>query len=100
MELTQNYDIGIIERIKRERAFAEALLDEVDETSENKDYSVTQELLRVLIIGTIGFGRLSHALSMTSEKLQELLESATPPAPGQMSSITKALKLALGVAAS
>ncbi len=100
MELTQNYDIGIIERIKSERAFAEALLDEVDETSNTKEYPVTQELLRVLVIGTVGFDALSHSLLMTGEKLQHLLEADSPPTPSQMSAITKALKLAMGVAAS
>lgn len=100
MELTQNYDIGIIERIKHERAFAEALLDEVDETADSKEYSITQEVLRVLVIGTVGFDGLSHTLPITSEKLQELLEAASPPPASQLSAITKALRLALGVAAS
>lgn len=100
MELTQNYDIGIIERLRRDRAFAEAMLTEVEETLGNGEYATAQELLRVLVLGTVGFGGLSRSLSMTAKKLQEVLETPSPSVSGQLSAIAKALKLALGVAAS
>lgn len=100
MELTQNYDIGVIERIRRERAFVEGLLDEVDETLDSKEYPVAQELLRVLVLGTVGFSALSRSLSMRSETLQEILETAEPPDPAHLNAIACALKRALDVTTS
>lgn len=100
MELTQNYDVGIIARIQSERAFAEALLAEVNETLGNNEYPVAQELLRVLVLGTVGFDALSSSLSMTSENLQGILEAAIPPPLAQLSAIVSALKRALGVTTS
>lgn len=97
MELTQNYDIGIIERIKRERAFVKALLAEVDETLGNEEYPVAQELLRVLVLGTVGFNPLSDSLSMTGVALQEILEATPPPPPAHLRAIATALKRALDV---
>lgn len=100
MELTQNYDVGIIARIQSERAFAEALLAEVNETLGNNEYPVAQELLRVLVLGTVGFDALSRSLSMTSENLQRILEAAIPPPLARLSAIVSALKRALGVTTS
>lgn len=100
MELTQNYDIGVIARIERDRTFADALLEEATGTLADQEYDVTQEILRVLVTGTVGYELLARSLSMTSEKLREILEAAAPPLPAQLSAITRALQHALDVTAS
>lgn len=100
MELTVDFEAGIIEQIRQDPLFANALLDEVDEVFLAKDSSPAQGMLRVLVTGTVGFDSLANQLSMTSKSLRTLLAPETEVAPASLSAIAKALKLALGVAAS
>jgi len=100
MELTQDLEVGIIERIQRDRAFAEALLDEVEETLRECEYGVAQDMLYILVTGTIGFDALSHSLSMTSETLTCMLSSKAKTSPEELSAIASALKREFGATAS
>lgn len=100
MELTQDFEVGIIERIQRDRAFAEALLDEIEETLRESEYGVAQDMLHTLVTGTLGFDALSNSLSMTSETLTHMLSSKAKTSPEDLNAIASALKRAFGVSAS
>lgn len=100
MELTQDFDVGIIERLQRDRAFATALLDEIEETLRESEYGVARDMLRTLVAGTVGFDGLSTALSMTGDRLSYLLSTKEKSSPEDLSAIASALKRAFGVAAS
>lgn len=100
MELTQDFEVGIIERIQRDRAFAEALMDEVEETLGECEYGVARGMLRTLVTGTIGFDALSETLSMTSETLIHMLSSTATTSPGELGAIASALKHKFGMASS
>lgn len=100
MELTQDFEVGINERIQRDRALTEALLGEIDETLTDGEYSVAQELLRMMVSNTVGFDALSPSLSMTGDELKTALAPDAQTSPASLSVIASALKLALGVSAS
>ncbi|NGZ86454.1 hypothetical protein [Duganella aceris] len=100
MELTQDFEVGINERIQRDRALSEALLGEIDETLAEGEDSVAQELLRMLVVNTVGFAALSPSLSMTGDELKTALAHDAQTNPASLSDIASALKLALGVSAS
>lgn len=100
MELTVDFETGIIEQIRQDPLFANALLDEVDGALLEKDSSPAQGMLRVLVIGTVGWDSLANQLSMTSKSLRKLLAPESEVDTTSLSAIAKALKLAIGVAAS
>lgn len=100
MELTVDFEAGIIEQIRTDQAFTNALIDEVDEVLAEGENEPAQGILRVLVSGTIGFDALAKTLSMSSQSLQELLSQEMSPDTASLKTITTALKLALRVAAS
>jgi DNA-binding phage protein len=100
MELTVDFETGIIEQIRTDQAFTNALLDEVEEVLSEDENEPAQGILRVLVTGTIGFDTLAKFLSMSGQSIQQLLSQEIPPDTTSLKAITKALRLALGVAAS
>ncbi|MRW94640.1 transcriptional regulator [Duganella sp. FT80W] len=98
MELA-GFEVGIVERIQREPAFAAALIEEVDEALTEGENSVAKGMLRVLTVGTIGFFALAQSLSVTAESLQQSLSQQATPDAASLRAVEKALRLALGVAA-
>ncbi|MBV7537142.1 hypothetical protein KW842_15345 [Duganella sp. sic0402] len=100
MELTVDFETEIIEQIRSDQAFTNILLDELEELLSQSECEPAQGMLRVLIVGTIGFDALANSLSIPSLSLQQLLSQKNPPHNASLKVITKALKLALRVAAS
>jgi DNA-binding phage protein len=100
MELTVDFETGIIEQIRSDQTFTNILLDELEELLSKSEREPAQGMLRVLIAGTVGFDALANSLSMTNLALQQLLTQKTPPHTASLKAITKALKLALRVTAS
>lgn len=99
MELA-GFEVGIVQRIKREPAFAAALMAEVDEAFSEDESNIAKSILRVLAVGTVGLPILAQSLSLTTETLQQLLAQDATPDLASLRTVEKALKLALGVAAS
>ena len=100
MELTQDFDIGIIERVDRDPLFARAMLDEVNELLAVGDYEPVPGMLRVLIMGTVGFDYLARPLSMAGDMLSQMLSAGSHPSTASLSAIASALKLEFGIALS
>lgn len=100
MELTRDFEAGIIERIAADPAFASAMLDEIDGLLQTGDEPVARGMLRALTAGTVGFEALSRPLSTTGETLQKILSTDAFTASPSLSAIVNALKRELGVAAS
>lgn len=100
MELTVDFETGVIEQIKNDPAFANALLLEVEDLLLNSDSEPVQGMLRVLVHGTVGLTTLAESLSMTRDSLQQLFSQDATPDAASLSAVEKALRLALGVAAS
>lgn len=98
MELTVDFETGMIEQIRQDPLFATTLLDEVNEVLTEKDSSPAQSMLRVLVMGTVGFDSLAHQLSMTTTALQKSLAHGADIDTANLGAIAQALKLALGVA--
>jgi DNA-binding phage protein len=99
MELA-GFEVGIVERIQREPAFAVALMTEVNEAFAEDENNIAKGILRVLTFGTVGFSALAQSLSLTAETLQQLLSQDATPDAASLRAVEKALRLALGVAAS
>jgi hypothetical protein len=99
MELTQDAETGIIERIHRDQAFARALLDEVDEVLINGEDNVARAMLRALVVGTVGFDALSLSLLMTDEELKQMLSSNGQTTSTSLAAVVNALKGAFDVSA-
>ncbi|GJJ01015.1 hypothetical protein RugamoR64_15530 [Duganella rhizosphaerae] len=100
MELTRDFETGIVDRIAADPAFANAMLDEVEEALKASGDGAARGMLRALIAGTIGFEALSRPLSTTGEALQTSLLTDDSTMPPPLSAILAALKRELGVAAS
>ncbi|RZT08741.1 hypothetical protein SAMN05216319_2843 [Duganella sp. CF402] len=100
MELTADFETGLIEQVRQDPLFANALLDEVGELILAKENFPAQGMLRVLVNATVGLDTLAEALSMTGPSLRKLLSQDTDIDTASLQAITQALKLALGVAAS
>lgn len=100
MELTRDFEVGVVERIERDPAFARAMLDEVSELLAAGDDEPVPGMLRALIKGTVGFDYLSRPLSMTSETLRQILSANSEPTIACLSAIASALKQEFDMTAS
>ena len=100
MELTRDFEAGVIERIAADPTFASAILDEIDDLLQTGDKAAARGMLRALTAGTIGFEALSRPLSTTGETLQKILLTDSSIATPSLSAIVSALKRELGVPAS
>jgi hypothetical protein len=99
VELTQDFDVGINERIQRDHALAHALLGEANEAVINGENSVAQEILRMLVVSTVGFDALSRSLLITDEELQQMLSSNGQTTGTSLAAVVNALKGAFDVSA-
>jgi hypothetical protein len=99
VELTQDFDVGINERIHRDHALAHALLGEANEAIINGEDSVAQEILRMLVVSTVGFDALSRSLLITDEELKQMLSSNGRTTSTSLAAVVNALKGAFDVSA-
>jgi hypothetical protein len=100
MELTQDVETGLIERVAADPAFANAMLDEIGELLLAGEEAAARGMLRVVVAGTTGFDVLSRPLAMTGEALRRALLTDSLATGPSLSAIFSALKRELGVAAS
>lgn len=86
MELTQDFDVEIIERIQRDRSLAVAILSEVDAELTEGKADVAQELLRLVAASSSQF-----------EELKQELAEDVQTEKARLNVIATMLKRALGV---
>jgi DNA-binding phage protein len=96
MALTRNSRHTVIERIRRDQAFAHALLDEAQSAVGHGEPAVARLTLRDLVHGTIGFEELAARIQTPSKSLHRMLSARGNPQMDNLSRIFDALRKELG----
>ena len=79
MALTRNSRHTVIERIRRDRAFAQTLLEEAQTVLVQGEPMLARLTLRDLVHGTIGFEGLAEAMQTPSKSLHPMLSARGNP---------------------
>lgn len=97
MALTRDFKETVIARVKREPAFAQALLDEALTLFLNGEPETAKLILRDLVNATMGFETLSRKVHKSSKSLHRMLSKSGNPTMENLSAILVAIKKALHV---
>ena len=97
MALTRDFKETVIARVKREPAFAQALLDEALTLFLNGEPDTAKLILRDLVNATMGFETLSRKVHKSSKSLHRMLSKSGNPTMENLSAILVAIKKALHV---
>ena len=96
MALTRNSRHTVIERIQRDPAFAQALLDEAQTVFVQGEPALARLTLRDLVHGTIGFEGLAAKTHMPSKSLHRMLSARGNPCMDNLSLIFDVLRKQIG----
>jgi DNA-binding phage protein len=96
MALTRKSRYTVIERIRHDRAFAQALLDEAQTAFVHGEPALARLTLRDLVHGTIGFEGLAAALEIPSKSLHRMLSARANPVMDNLSLIFDVLRKEIG----
>lgn len=96
MAVTRNSRHTVIERIRRDRAFAQTLLDEAQTVFVQGEPALARLTLRDLVQGTIGFEGLATATRMPSKSLHRMLSARGNPRMDNLSLIFDVLRKEIG----
>lgn len=97
MPLTRDSRKTVVERVKRDPAFAKALLDEALTLFLNGEPDVARLTLRDLVNVTVGFERLAAATGKPSKSLHRMLSPKGNPSMDNLAIIIGAIRKRLGV---
>jgi DNA-binding phage protein len=97
MVLTRDSRLTVVERVKRDPAFAKALLDEAVRLFLNGEPDTARLLLRDLVNATVGFERLAVATGKPAKSLHRMLSANGNPSMDNLSIILGVLRKRLGV---
>ena len=97
MALTRDFKQTIIERVEREPAFAQALLDEAATLFLNGEPETTRLILRDLVNATLGFEELAALTDKPSKSLHRMLSPQGNPSMDNLAAIFGALGSQLNV---
>jgi DNA-binding phage protein len=97
MALTRDFKETVIARVKRDPAFAQALLDEALTLFLNGEPATAKLILRDLVNATVGFETLSKKVHKSSKSLHRMLSKSGNPTMENLSAILVAIKKALHV---
>ena len=97
MALTRDFKQSIVDRVEREPAFAQSLLDEAATLFLNGEPDVARLVLRDLINATIGFEQLAVETHKPSKSLHRMLSPTGNPNMDNLAAIFNALRTALGL---
>ena len=97
MPLTRDSRKTVVERVKRDPAFAKALLDEALTLFLNGEPDVARLALRDLVNVTVGFERLAAATGKPSKSLHRMLSPKGNPSMDNLAIIIGAIRKRLGV---
>jgi DNA-binding phage protein len=100
MALTREFKTTIVERVKRDPAFANALLDEAASLFLNGDPEAARLILRDLVNATIGFAALSRVTHKPNKSLLRMLSVDGNPSMDNLAAIFGAIRKKLKVAMS
>lgn len=97
MALTRDFRLTMIERARREPAFARAMLDESATLFLNGEPDVARSILRDLVNVTVGFEPLAHKTGKSSKSLHRMLSPSGNPTMDNLAAIFDAVRAALSV---
>ena len=97
MALTRDFKKTVVARVKRDPAFAQALLDEALTLFLNGEPESAKLILRDLVNATVGFETLSKKVHKSSKSLHRMLSKSGNPTMENLSAILVAIKKALHV---
>ena len=97
MALTRNFRQTVVERVEREPAFAQALLDEAATLFLNGEPETARLILRDLVNATIGFEQLAMLTARPNKSLHRMLSPSGNPSMDNLAAIIDALRISLNV---
>ena len=97
MVLTRDFKHTVVERVERDTAFAQALLDEAATLFLNGEPETARLILRDLINATIGFEQLATLTAKPSKSLHRMLSPVGNPSMDNLAAIFHAIRENLNV---
>jgi DNA-binding phage protein len=97
MALTRDFKQTVIERVNRDPAFAQALLDEAATLFLNGEPETARLILRDLVNATIGFEQLATMTDKPSKSLHRMLSPAGNPSMDNLAAIFLVMRECLNV---
>ena len=97
MALTRRFKQTVVERVGRDAAFAQALLDESATLFLNGEPETARLILRDLINATIGFEQLAALTDKPSKSLHRMLSASGNPSMDNLAAIFHAIRDCLNV---
>ncbi len=97
MALTRDFKQTVIERVQREPAFAQAMLDEAATLFLNGEPELARLILRDLVNATLGFERLGTLTAKPAKSLHRMLSATGNPSMDNLAAIIDALRVTLSL---
>lgn len=97
MALTRSFKETVVERVRRDPAFARALLDEAATLFLNGEPHPARLILRDLVNATVGFEGLAHETAKPAKSLHRMLSENGNPSMDNLAAIFCAVRKWLGV---
>lgn len=97
MALTRDFKRTVVERVRRDPAFARALLDEAATLFLNGEPHTARLILRDLANATIGFEALAAETGKPAKSLHRMLSKRGNPSMDNLAAIFDILRRELGV---
>jgi DNA-binding phage protein len=97
MPLTRDFKQTVVERVRRDPAFARALLDEAATLFLNGEPTTARLILRDLVNATVGFEGLAAETAKPAKSLHRMLSENGNPSMDNVAAIFEALRKKLGV---
>jgi DNA-binding phage protein len=97
MALTRDFKETVVERVRRDPAFAKAMLDEAVTLFLTGEPHTARLVLRDLVNATLGFEALAAATKTPSKSVHRMLSGKGNPSMDNLAAIFGAVRQALGV---
>ena len=97
MALTRAFQETVVDRVRRDPAFAKALLDEAATLFLNGEAGTARLVLRDLVNATVGFEALAAATKKPAKSLHRMLSKSGNPTMDNLAAILKVLRKKLRV---
>lgn len=97
MTLTRDFKQTVVERVNRDPAFAQALLDEAATLFLNGEPEIARLILRDLVNATIGFEQLATMTDKPSKSLHRMLSPTGNPSMDNLAAIFLVMRECLNV---
>jgi DNA-binding phage protein len=97
MALTRDFKHTVVERVKRDPAFAKTLLDEAATLFLNGESHAARLILRDLVNAAVGFKELAAQTAKPAKSLHRMLSRNGNPSMDNLAAILKVVRRKLGV---